>query len=264
MSTPSEKPTEKQVGPFVKPTELQVGQWYEWVRGLRNNKDPPLDNQNPFDPSDKGGSWDANNNNGPLIWLAAVTATTEPAYKESDIPNLNAIIAGAAGRIVYNDGKGNPVQKLPPILPRVIPGTSKNKIDNKDLYIPVSTELATAIKYAKVAKQLSDVAKGIIDKEEEVMAPPAFVEFVDAAGKQYRLNGPEVKAGFRVNSTKDISFDVASMDNVFMLPPGEGAAAFSDYAVILEGGALKPGKNTLKFGLNAKFFRYTVEYTLNV
>jgi hypothetical protein len=49
-----------------------------------------------------------------------------------------------------------------------------------------------------------------------------------------------------------------------MLPSGKGAAAFSDFAVILKGDALKPGQNTLEFGVNAKFFRYKVKYTINV
>ena len=259
MSTSPGKPNEEEIGPFVKPTEEQVGQWYEWVMGLSHK-------QNPFDPSDEGRSWDANNNNGTPIWLAAVTATTEPAYKESNISNLNAIISGAGGKIVYNDGKGKPVQKLPPVLPRVIPGTSKNKVDNMDLYIPLSTELATASKYPKMANVLSTVAKGIIDQEEAGFAPPAFVEFVDAKNKVSRLNGREVKELFRVYSTKDISLTVKSEDNVFMLPPSKGAepAAFYDNAVILKGSALEPGKNTLKFGVNAKYFRYTVEYTINV
>jgi hypothetical protein len=245
--------------PFVKPTEDQVGQWYEWALGLSHK-------QNPFDPSDEGHSWDTNNNDGTLIWLAAVTATTEPAYKPSNISSLKAIIAGSGGRIVYNDGKGNPVQKLRSILPRVIPGNSENKVDNKDLYIPVSTELATASKYPNMANSLSTVAKGIIDKEESGVSPPAFVEFIDAKKRVSRLNGLEVKQGFRVDSTNDISLTVKSQDNVFMLPPSKGAepAAFSDYAVILKGSALEPGSNILKFGVNANYFRYTVEYTINV
>jgi hypothetical protein len=255
MSTPSGKPNEEQVIPFVKPTEEQVGQWYKWVSGLSNK-------QNPFDPSDEGRSWNAdNNNNGPLIWLAAVTATTEPAYKESNIPNLDAIVAGSGGKVVYNDGKGKPVQKLPPIKLRVIP---KNKGGDRDFYIPVSTELATAKKYPKQANRLSETAQRIIDKEEAEVGPTAFVQFVNAVGKEYSLNGLEVKEGFRVNSTKDIPFNVKDEDNVFMLPPGEGAAAFYDYAVILSRDALKPGENRLKFGLKGKFFVYEVEYIINV
>jgi len=156
------------------------------------------------------------------------------------------------------------VQKLPDVLNRVIPGTSKNKIDNKDLYIPLSTELATARKYPKMANSLRDVARGIIDAEEKGVAPPGFVRFVDANKKQSSLNGPEVKEGFRVDSTKDIPFNVGSKDNVFMLPPGEGAAAFADYTIILRGDALKPGENTLEFGVKANYFRYTVKYTINV
>jgi hypothetical protein len=238
----------------MKPTEEQVGQWYEWVRGLRHN-------QNPFDPSDEGRSWNANNNNGPIIWLAAVTATTEPAYKESDIPNLDAIVAGSGGKIVFNDGKGKPVRILPPLLPRVIP---KIKGGDRDFYIPANTELATAKKYPKLANRLSDTAKRIIDAEEVKEGPPAYVQFVDAKGTEYRLNGLQVKQGFRTNSTTDIPFNVESNDNVFMLPVGDGAAAFSDFGVILNRNGLKPGENKLKFGLKGKFFAYEVEYTINV
>jgi hypothetical protein len=242
MSTPSGEPNEEQYYPFVKPTEQQVGQWYEWVRGLINNEDS----------SDN------------LIWLAAVTATTEPAGKPSEIPNLQAIIAGSAGKIKYNDGKGNPVSNLPDILDRRIPYNSGNKIDKKDLYIPLSTELATSTKYPKVADRLGEVARGIIDHEEEKIDPPAFVRFRDAKGKQSNLNGPEVQNGFRVNSSNDIPFNVQSTKNVFMLPTGQGVAAFSDYAVILKGDALEPGPNTLEFGVKARHFRYTVKYTINV
>jgi hypothetical protein len=266
MSTPSGTPSQKQVGPFVKPTEEQVGQWYIWVSGLHNNKDASSNNQNPFDPSDKGQSWEANNNsenNGTPIWLAAITATTEPAYKESHISNLNAIVAGAGGKIVYNDGKGNPVQKLPSILDRVIPGTPEDKLGKRDLYVPISTELAIATKYPKLTGRLSDTAKGIIDAEEANIDPPGFVRFVDAEGKESNLKGPEIQQQLRINSTKDIHLTFPD-DNVFLLPPGEGAAAFADYAVMLKGDALKPGPNTLEFGVNAKFFRYRVKYTINV
>ena len=48
-----------------------------------------------------------------------------------------------------------------------------------------------------------------------------------------------------------------------MLPPGNGPAAYSDYAVILKREALKPGKNTLRFGVDGKFFAYTVVYKIN-
>jgi hypothetical protein len=254
MSTPSGKSDEEQVIPFVKPNEEQVAQWYKWVSGLSNK-------QSPFDPSDEGRSWDANNNNGPLIWLAAVTATTEPAYKESDIPELDAIVAGSGGKVVFNDGKGNPVQKLPPIKPRVIP---KSKGGNRDFYIPVCTEIATAKKYPKQANRLSETAQRIIDKEEADVGPTAFVQFVNADKKEYSLNGPEVKERFRVNSTKDITFNAKDGDNVFMLPSGEGPAAFSDLSVILSRDALKPGENRLKFGLKGKFFAYEVEYMIDV
>jgi hypothetical protein len=273
MSTPSGTPTQEQVDPFVKPTEEQVKQWYEWVSRLHNNKaaqsnnkDDSSSRQNPFDPSDDGRSWGANNNMQNIetpIWLAAITATTEPAYKESNISNLNAIVAGSGGKIVYNDGKGNPVQRLPKIQDRVIPGPPENKLAKRDLYIPISTELAIATKYPKLAGMLSDTARGILDAEEANIAPPAFVRFLDANGNPSNLDGPEIQQRFRVNSTKDIHLNFPP-DNVFMLPPGEGAAAFSDYAVILKADALKPGPNTLEFGVNAKFFQYSVKYTINV
>jgi hypothetical protein len=266
MSTPSGTPTEEQVGPFVKPTEEQVGQWYMWVSGLHNNKDDSSSNQNPFDPGDKGQSWGANNNRqniGTPIWLAAITATTEPAYKESNISNLNAIVAGSGGKIVYNNGKGTPVQKPPNIQDRMIPGTPENKLGQRDLYVPISTELAIATKYPQLAGRLSDTAKGIIDAEEANIDPPAFVRFVDADGKESNLDGAEIQQRFRINSTQNIQLTFLD-DNVFMLPRGEGAAAFADYAVILKGDALKPGSNTLEFGVNAKFFRYKVKYTINV
>jgi hypothetical protein len=53
-------------------------------------------------------------------------------------------------------------------------------------------------------------------------------------------------------------------DNVFMLPPGNGPAAFSDYSVILKRDALTQGKNTLRYGIDGQFFAYSVEYTINI
>ena len=238
---------------FDKPDQAHVKEWYKWLFSLNHQK-------NPFHPTNGGQFWNVNNNNQNLIWLAGVIATTAPAKQPSQIPNLNAIVQGSQAKAVYNDGNGNPVQKLPPISPRNI---SLDKGDNRDFLVPVSTELAHERKYPDQANNLSQLAQEIIDREDVKGAPPAFVEFQDAQGSNKEsLNGNQLKTGFRVNGT----FDNLNLppDNIGMLPPGNGRAAFSDYSVILKRNALTPGKNTLRFGVNGQFFAYTVVYTINV
>jgi hypothetical protein len=237
---------------FDKPDQAQVKEWYKWMFSLNNQK-------NPFHPTKGGQYWDVNNTNQNSIWLAGVIATTAPANQPSQISNLKAIVQVSQANVVYNDGNGNPVQKLPSISPRDI---SLNKGDDRDLLIPVSTELAHERKYPKLANNLSALAQEIIDRENANGIPPAFVEFEDAGKNKESLNGNQLKTGFRVNG----SFDNLNVppDNVGMIPQGNGRAAFSDYSVILKHDALKPGKNTLKFGVNGQFFTYTVVYTINM
>jgi hypothetical protein len=248
---------------FEKPTQEQVKEWYDWALSLNHG-------QNAFHPTKGGQYWDVNNNNETVIRFAGVTATTDPAHKPSNIPNLNAIVAGSAAKAVFDDGDGNPTQKLPSVATRNIP--IKGILRGGDLYIPVSTELATTTKYPQLkGASLSQLAAEIIDREDVNGVPPAFVEFQDAQGNKHTLNGNQLKAGFRVNGTID-QLSV-SPDNIFMLPPGSGAAAFSDYAVILKRDrqeatgenvpTLKPGTNTLRFGVDGKFFSYTIEYKIN-
>ena len=142
MSTPSENT------PFRKPDTVQVERWYDWAVKRVNNQ------HNPFHPTNGGQYWDFENTDQELIWLAGATATTQPAKKPSQIPNLDAIVAGAQAKAVYNDGDGEAVQDLPPVNPRDI----SIKGDNRDLYIPVSTELATATKYPKQVNNLSQLS----------------------------------------------------------------------------------------------------------
>jgi hypothetical protein len=235
---------------FNTPNEAQVTEWYRWLFSLNNKA-------NPFHPTNGGQYWEENNNNKKLIWLAGVTATTPPPYQPSQISNLNAIVQGSQATAVYNDGNGNAVQNLPTINPRHI---RIEKGDTRDLYIPISTELATATKWPNVATNLTQLAQEIIDREDVKGAPPAFVEFVDAQGNKHTLDGSQLKTGFRVNGTID-KLDVLP-DNVGMNPPGNGPAAFSDYAAILPNNALKTGINTLRLRLDGKFFRYTLEYKI--
>lgn len=238
---------------FEKPNQAQVKEWYKWMFSLNNQK-------NPFHPTKGSQFWDINNTNQNLIWLAGVIATTAPANQPSQISNLKAIVQVSQANVVYNDGNGKPVQKLPSISPREI---SFNKGDNRDLLVPVSTELAHERKYPNLANNLSQLAQEIIDRENVNGVPPAFVEFQDAEGKNKQsLNGKQLEPGFRVYGTFD-NLD-ALPDNVGMLPLGNGRAAFSDYSVILKHDALKPGKNTLKFGVTGQFFAYTVLYTINI
>jgi hypothetical protein len=237
---------------FEKPSLAQVREWYEWIFSLTNQN-------NPFHPTTGGQFLKVNNTNGTLFWLAGAIATTVPANKPSQIPNVDAIVQGSQATAVYNDGNGNPTQKLPPFTPRNI---TIDKGDNRDLFMGVSTELATAAKYPKVENNLAQLAQQINDREDVKGAPPAFVEFEDAQGKKHSLDGSKLKAGFRVNGTFD-QLDVPQ-DNVFMLPPGNGAAAFSDYSVILKRNTLTQGKNTLRYGVDGQFFAYTAEYIINV
>jgi hypothetical protein len=236
---------------FEQPDQTQVAEWYNWVFSLTNQK-------NPFHPVDGGQYWNVNNTNENLIWLAGVTATTQPANKPSQIPNMNAVVQGSEAKVVYNGGNGNAEQNIPAINPREI---TINKGDNRDLYIPVSTEIATATKYPKLQNNLAALAQKIIDREDVKGAPPAFVEFQNSQGEKKNLSGSELKTGYRVNGAIDQL--TVREDDVFMLPSGTGPAAFSDYAVILKRSALTQGKNTLRFGVEGQFFSYTVEYTIN-
>jgi hypothetical protein len=237
---------------FEKPQLAQVREWYEWIFSLTNQN-------NPFHPTTGGQFLNVNNTNASLFWLAGAIATTVPANKPSQIPNVNAIVSGSQATAVYNDGEGNPTQNLPPLTPRNI---TIDKGDNRDLFMGVSTELATAAKYPKLVDNLEQLAQQIIDREDVKGAPPAFVEFEDAQGKKQSLNGSQLKTGYRVSGTFD-QLDVPP-DNVGMLPPGSGRAACSDYSVILKRNALTQGKNTLRFGVEGKFFAYTAQYIINV
>jgi hypothetical protein len=233
---------------FVK-AEGRVEQWYDWVFSLNHGR-------NPFHPTDGGKYWDVNNNNKDIIWLAGVTATTRPAYDPNNTPNLDAIVNGSEARVAYDNGNGRPVKNLPAINKRTI---RLNKGDTRDLYIPPSTELATAIKYPKLADRLSELAQKIVDRED----PPAFVEFQPANANIQALDVKQLKTEFRVNGS--IGSLSVPEDNVFMLPEGSGAAAFSEYAVIVTGDSLKPGTNKLKFGVKGKHpagFSYEVEYEI--
>jgi hypothetical protein len=245
---------------FEKPNEALVEKWYRWVFSLNHQS-------NPFHPIKGAQYWKEKNTDENIIWLAGVTATTQPAKQPSQIPNVKAIVAGAEAKAVYDDGDGNPIQNLPTINPRNI---TIDKGDNRDLYIPVSTELATATKYPKLVNSLSQLAQEIIDREDDKGAPPAFVEFEDAQGNKDMRRREQLKPEFRVNGTINQLNILA--DNVGMQPPGNGAAAFSDYALILKRkpedesqdvpDPLKPGTNTLRFGVDGQFFNYTVEYKI--
>ena len=233
---------------FVK-AEGKVEQWYEWVFTLNHQ-------ENPFHPAKGGDYWHVNNNNKDIIWLAGVTATTRPAYDPNNTPNLNAIVNGSEARVVYDNGDGRPVKNLPAINTRTI---RLNKGDTRDLYIPLSTELATANKYPKLAAQLSDLAREITNRED----PPGFLAFQPAGGNIQALDVDQLKTEFRLNGSIG-SLNVPE-DNVFMLPEGNGPAAFSEYAVIMRGDALKPGTNKLKFGVRGKHpagFSFEVEYEI--
>jgi hypothetical protein len=174
------------------------------------------------------------------------------------MPNLNAIVAGSAAKAVYDNGEGAPTQKLTSIAPRNI----NIEGDTRDLYCPVCTELATGTKYPNLkGATLSELAEKIIDREEEKGNSPAFIEFEDALGNKYTLSGNQLKTGFQVNGS--IGQISVPEDNVFMLPAGSGDAAQSDFVVILKHDALKSGNNKLKFGVDGKFFSYTVVYTIN-
>jgi|GEM_PF-3217957 len=237
---------------FEQADQTQVTEWYNWVFGLTNQK-------NPFHPIDGGQFWNVNNTNQNLIWLAGVTASTQPANKPSQITDVNAIVQGSEAKVVYNGGNGDAEQNLPAVKPREI---TINKGDNRNLYIPVSTEIATATKYPKLQDNLAELAQKITDREDVKGAPPAFVEFQNSQGEVHSLSGGELKkTGFRVNGTIDQL--TVHEDDVFMLPSGKGPAAFSDYVVILKRNALTQGKNTLRFGVNGQFFAYTVEYTIS-
>jgi hypothetical protein len=238
---------------FRKPDPDEVEGWYKWVLSLDNK-------QNPFHPTDGDKYWNVKNNDNKIIWLAGITATTRPAYKPNNTPNLDAVVKGSEAKVVYNDGNGKPVEKLrDPIKSRRI---TLNKGDKRDLYVPPSTELSTATKYPKLADRLSELAQKIIDRED----PPAFVKFRAANETTQDLDVNQLKTEFRLNGT--ISVPPYEDDNVFMLPPYEpenAAGAFSEYAVILRGSALKEGTNRLKFGINGKSpgeFSYEVEYEI--
>lgn len=236
---------------FEKPSLDEVRAWYDWIFSFTNKN-------NPFHPIKGGQFLNENNTHEKLLWLAGVVATTVPANKPSQISNVKAIVEGSEATAVYNDGEGNPTQKLPPFTPRTI---YIGKGDTRGVFMGITTEVASFVKYPKV-DNLQELAQQIIDREDVKGAPPAFVEFEDAQGKKYNLTGSDLKTGFRVNGTFE-QIDIRP-DNVFMLPPGSGRAACSDYSVKLKRNALTEGKNTLRFGVNGKFFAYSAEYIINV
>ena len=229
---------------FDKPKPEQVKQWYGWVFGLR----PGESGQNPFNPGNQ--SWEFNEN---LIWLAGVTCTTPAAHASCNTASLNEILAQAPD---YNVGTGKSTKALAAKNKRTI---YINKDDKRDLYIPVSTELATAKKYPNL--NLGQVARKIIDRDNDADGnPPAFVKFKDDKGKETSINRNQLKA-YRVHGR----FEQLSVpnNNVFMLPDGEGPAAFNDYAAILKNNALtREDTNTLSFGFKGKKFSYQVEYKI--
>ena len=254
--------------PFDFPQQQDAIDWYTWVFKRQHQKDP-----NPFHPTDVDQFWGKNKNgveiwknemtNESLIWLAGLIATTVPAKKPSQIPNLNAIVSGSDAKAVYADGDGG-FENNPPATSRNITITIDEN-DTRDFYIPVATELATATKYPKQADRLGELAAKIIDREEEHNkgVPPGFVEFenVDPNGQmqQYQLRGNQLKNGYRIGGNFELNIP---SNNFFLLPEGNGAAAFSDYAVKLEHNALQVGENKVRFGVTGKFFGYDVEYTI--
>jgi hypothetical protein len=254
--------------PFAFPEQQEAKDWYTWIFKRQHQKDP-----NPFHPTNVDQFWGKNKDgveiwknemaNESLIWLAGLIATTVPAKKPSQIPNLNAIVSGSDAKAVYADGNGG-FENDPPATSRNITITIDEN-DSRDFYIPVATELATATKYPKQADRLGELAEKIIDREEEHNkgVPPGFVEFenVDANGQmqQYQLSGNELKNGFRINANFELNI---LSNNFFLLPEGNGPAAFSDYAVKLKHDALEGGQNKLRFGVTGKFFGYDVEYTI--
>jgi hypothetical protein len=240
---------------FRKPEPGEVEGWYKWALSLDNTK-------NPFAPADAGANWEYENDNNNIIWLAGITATTRPAYKPNNASNLDAVVKGSEARVVYNDGMGKPVNKnqLPQIKMREI---ILKKGDERDLYVPPTTELATSTKYPKLADRLDELAQKIVDREDA----PAFIRFQPANDPLEFLDTNRLKTEFRINGA--LSLAPHPDDNVFMLPPHEpGArAAFSENAAILKGGALKPGKNILEFGVeeikgSIHEFSYTVAYNI--
>ena len=233
---------------FYTPNVAQVREWYTWVFSLTHQA-------NPFHPTHGEQHWKVNNTNKDLIWLAGVTATTKPPNQPSQISSVNQVVQATA---VYNDGNGNDMPNPPNIKnPRRI---KIDKGDNRNLYIPVCTELAAATKWPNLVNSLGQLAQKIIDREDVNGAPPASVDFVDAAGNSHKIDGNQLKSAFRVNGTID-NLNIPHND-VGMMPTGKGPAAFSDYVVILDNKALKPGTNKLGFGVEGKFFSYRVEYEI--
>ena len=233
--------------PFVQAEPEMTKKWYQWTATLNNL-------QNPFSPTDAGKNWNVNQTDQKLIWLAGITATTEPAYKPVPIPNPTAIVERSAA-VVYNDGKGNPVQRegVPKVVPREI---SLELTEHRDLYLPIDTELAIKTKYPNVT-DLPALAKALSDKENNQQDnPPASVTL----NKVNKIDPAEIKNFAVEGDNLDLKFD---KDNVFMFPPGEGIAAFYDYAVILKNEGLKEGRNELIFGVKGKYFDYTVTYNIN-
>jgi hypothetical protein len=235
---------------FEKPDQAQVKEWYKWLFSLNNQR-------NPFHPAQGEQFWEENNTNQNLIWIAAVIATTAPAKDAIEIADVNTIVRGPNAKTEYNDGNGNPIL-IPSIIPRNI---TLKKGENRNLFVPIYTELAHEIKYPSLGNNLSQVAQEIIDRDKINGVPPAFVEFQDAqANSKQILNGNELTA-YHVDGMFD-DLPVAD-DNIAMLPKGSGRAAFSDYSVILKRDAVKPGENKLRFGVCGRFFAYTLAYTIH-
>jgi hypothetical protein len=246
---------------FHKAQPGEVEKWYTWWLNRQYGVNP-----NPFHPTDVDQFWGKGKDgveiwkkemaNEDLIYCAGLIATSVPCKKPSQISNLDAIIAGAEAKAVYADGNGGCKEKLPSNTRTIT--ISIDKGDTRDFYIPVSTELAAATKYPKQADKLDELAKRIIDREEENGVPPVFVQFENKKVKE-QLTGGQLKSGFRVNGSLALKIPDG---NFGLLPSGEGPIAYSDYAVKLKHNALVQGQNKLTFGVDGDFFSYEVKYNI--
>jgi len=230
---------------FSTVTEDMARQWHEWAVARKHNK-------NPFKPRGGGPNTITTQTNDKVLFVAAITATTEPDHGAVNVKQETAAIKRSLGTTVYDNGDDKPTQQSPPTDIREI---TLNK--QMSIQVPLMTELATAGKYPFL--DLAETAEGIVEREKQANGGvyPLYLEF---DGEKLAVGNLET---YKVRGSID-SLTV-DKDNPYMLPEQKGgAAAFYDIQVLVNEEKVKPGLHTLKFGCTGKFFEYRMEYRIDV
>jgi hypothetical protein len=225
----------------------------EWIRWSLT-----LTHPDPFDPSDGGANWDKNQQNESVIFLAALAATEPPPDQPSERDDSTA----GDGDVVYHQDNGTATDRRPTVEKRII---NINSNDKRNILIPVLTEAACKVKYKK-ANDLKKLAKKIIGKEKDGEIPSASIEFDNSNGNlpPEKYNGNDLKKLDHEGSIQEL---LIPRGNVFhqwvKTPPSSEKVGYHGYWAMLKRDALR-SSNSLKFTGGKGYYKYEVEYTINL